>query len=288
MSGTEPPSARDRARGKARGKARGSGGQPKRGSLLWGAVIAAVAVLVALVALVALTDDGTSGETADTGARVTPTAEEPGPGSTDTADRTPTSPPSASSGPSDRTPSTQPTAEPPPATPGWQADLASLVVAPEGPREGYDRELFKHWIDADGDGCNTRCEVLERQRSASLPGLGAGGWLSIYDGYSTDDPSELDIDHVVALGEAWDSGASVWDATRREAFANDLDSPQLIAVTAATNRSKSDRDPASWQPPNRSAWCEWGAAWIGVKAKWGLSADRAEVDALTNIMRGCP
>ena len=72
-----------------------------------------------------------------------------------------------------------------------------------------------------------------------------------------------------------------------EAFANDLDSGQLVAVTAATNRSKSDRDPADWQPPNRDAWCEWGAAWIGVKAKWDLTADRAEVDALTNIMRGC-
>jgi hypothetical protein len=112
--------------------------------------------------------------------------------------------------------------------------------------------------------------------------------LSIYDGYSTDDSSEFDVDHVVALGEAWDSGASGWNDERREAFANDLDSGQLVAVTAATNRSKSDRDPADWQPPNRDAWCEWGAAWIEVKAKWDLTADRAELDALTNIMRGCP
>lgn len=170
----------------------------------------------------------------------------------------------------------------------WQAELASLTIAPEPPREGYDRDLFKHWIDADGDGCDTRCEVLERQRVTTLPGLRAGGWLSIYDGYSTDDPSEFDVDHVVALGEAWDSGASSWNAERREAFTNDLDSGQLVAVTAATNRSKSDRDPSDWQPPNRDAWCDWGAAWIGVKVKWELTADQAEVDALTNIMRGCP
>ncbi len=256
---------------------------------MWGAIIALAAVLVALVALAALTDDGTSGETAGIGSPTPPPTAASSPGATDTGTRGATSsPPASTEPPGTGAPSTASPTDPSPTVPGWRSELASLVVTPEGPRDGYDRDLFRHWIDADGDGCNTRCEVLERQRTTSLPGLSAGGWLSIYDGYSTDDPSELDIDHVVALGEAWDSGASQWDSARREAFANDLDSPQLIAVTAATNRSKSDRDPASWQPPNRSAWCEWGAAWIGVKAKWGLSADRAEVDALTNIMRGCP
>src|SRR5690606_9096592 len=112
--------------------------------------------------------------------------------------------------------------------------------------------------------------------------------LSIYDGYSTPDASELDVDHVGALGEAWRSGAPSWDAWRRRAFANDLDEPgALIAVSASTNRSKSDRDPASWQPPNRDAWCQWGRAWVRVKVKWGLTADEAEVRALENILAGC-
>ena len=166
--------------------------------------------------------------------------------------------------------------------------VADLIVAPEGRRAGYDRSLFDEGVDADGDGCHTRCEVLERQRRADLPGLAGGGWLSSYDGYTTDDAGELEVDHVVALAEAWDSGASTWTAELRAAFANDLDTPELLAVTAATNRSKGDRDPAEWQPPSRASWCDFGAAWVAVKVHWGLTADRAEVDALTNLLRDCP
>ncbi|MFO1537455.1 MAG: excalibur calcium-binding domain-containing protein, partial [Actinomycetota bacterium] len=168
------------------------------------------------------------------------------------------------------------------------AALDRLVVEPEGYRPGYDRGLFVHWVDDDGDGCDTRCEVLAAERRTDLPGLTVG-WLSIYDGYSTDDSSELDIDHVVALAEAWSSGAWAWDAARRRAFANDLGDPRaLIAVTAATNRSKSDRDPAQWQPPNRAAWCEFADAWIATKLRWGLTVDPAERAALANMLAGCP
>lgn len=132
-------------------------------------------------------------------------------------------------------------------------------MAPEGDGDGdgYECELFGDgWIDADGDGCDTRREVLiaESTSPAQVDPFGceviAGDWVSAYDGYSTDDPTELEIDHVVALSEAWRSGAAAWPEDRRLAFANDLDSPAaLVAVTAATNRSKGDRDPASWQPP---------------------------------------
>jgi hypothetical protein len=163
-----------------------------------------------------------------------------------------------------------------------------LVVAPEGGDAGYDRELFDYWIDADSDGCDTRCEVLEAERRTDLAGLPGGGWLSTYDGYTTADSSELEVDHVVALAEAWRSGASAWERARRAAFANDLDDPgALIAVTASANRSKGDRDPASWQPPNRGAWCEFATAWATTKARWGLSADQAEVGALKNMLAGC-
>ena len=180
-----------------------------------------------------------------------------------------------------------------PATTAVRSTLAGalidqLTVAPEGTSAGYYRARFQHWIDADGDGCDTRCEVLEAERRTDLPGLPGGGWLSTYDGYSTDDSTELDVDHVVALGEAWRSGADTWDATRRRNFANDLDEPDaLIAVTVSTNRSKSDRDPALWQPPNRAAWCEFGLGWVRVKIRWGLTADEAEVRALRNIVAGC-
>src|SRR5689334_17544925 len=121
--------------------------------------------------------------------------------------------------------------------------LSRVPVAEEDDRAGYDRGLFEHWIDADGDGCNTRCEVLLRQQ------LPDGGWFSTYDRTHVAHSSDLDVDHVVALAEAWRSGASTWDAARRRDFANDLDEPlALIAVSGSSNRSKSDRDPSSWRP----------------------------------------
>src|SRR5204863_7684906 len=116
----------------------------------------------------------------------------------------------------------------------------------------------------------------------------AGEWLSSYDGRTTEDPAALDINHVVALAEAWRSGAAAWDDGRRRAFANDLDQPgELVAVTAAANRSKGDHDLASWRPPNRASWCEFGIGWVRTKLKWGLTADRPEVRAPDDMLRDC-
>jgi hypothetical protein len=71
-------------------------------------------------------------------------------------------------------------------------------------------------------------------------------------------------------------------------YANDLNRRDaLIAVTAATNQSKSDRDPAEWMPPNRDAWCRFAAAWITQKATWHLTIDPAERDALRNVLTSC-
>jgi len=172
--------------------------------------------------------------------------------------------------------------------------LDLLPVAPEGTDEGYDRSLFPVWVDSDGDGCDTRAEVLiaESRSPAQVDPFGcavvAGDWVSTYDGSRTDDPSELDIDHVVALAEAWRSGASRWSSTRREAFANDLEDPgALVAVTAAMNQSKGDRDPASWRPPDPDAWCGYATDWITVKVRWRLTADPAEVRALRDMLAGC-
>ncbi len=171
---------------------------------------------------------------------------------------------------------------------GVSAAIGQLPVAPETDQDSYDRDQFSGWFDADDNGCDTRCEVLAAERHDSLPGLPDGGWLSPYEGYSTPDPSELDIDHLVPLGEAWRSGASRWDPARRAAFANDLDAPQsLIAVTAATNRSKSDRDPSSWQPPNTAYWCTYATDWVTVKLRWELTADPAELAALSNMAAKC-
>lgn len=174
------------------------------------------------------------------------------------------------------------------------AILAGLRVAPEGPRAGYSRDLFPHWVDADGDRCDTREEVLiaESTSPAQVDPYGckvvAGDWVSLYDGLTTGDPAELDVDHVVALAEAWDSGASSWDEARRRDFANDLDHPQALrAVSASSNRSKSDSDPAQWRPPRPEAWCEFARDWVAVKFAWDLAADEAEVAVLRQLLGTC-
>jgi hypothetical protein len=176
------------------------------------------------------------------------------------------------------------------ASPG-AALVDRLVVAPESSGAGYDRELFPHWDDADGDGCDTRCEVLAAERRTDLPGLPGlpgGGWASLYDGVTTGDAADLDVDHVVALAEAWRSGADGWDAARREAFANDLAAPgELVAVTAGVNRAKGDRDPAAWRPPDEDAWCVFATSWVTSKVRWRLTADPAEVAALRGMLAAC-
>ncbi|HEY4408363.1 MAG TPA: lamin tail domain-containing protein [Acidimicrobiia bacterium] len=172
--------------------------------------------------------------------------------------------------------------------------LAGLRVAPEGARTGYSRDLFPLWIDADHNGCDTREEVLiaESRTKAQVDRYGckvvAGDWYSLYDGLTFTDPAELDIDHMVPLAEAWDSGASAWTTARRQAYANDLDHPQTLrAVSASANRSKGDLDPGQWKPTNEAAWCEYANDWVSVKKTWDLTADENEVDDLKVMLRTC-
>lgn len=169
--------------------------------------------------------------------------------------------------------------------------LRSLEVAPERP-SGYDRELFPHW-DYLGDDCDVRDRVLiiEAQRGpstgASCP-VGRGRWLSAFDGVTVRDPSELDIDHMVPLAEAWASGAHRWSTALRESFANDLGyAGSLIAVTASSNRSKGDQDPAEWLPPRTSYRCTYVSEWIAVKWRWRLSIDSREQASLRVLVNSC-
>ncbi|MFF6794356.1 HNH endonuclease family protein [Streptomyces filamentosus] len=172
--------------------------------------------------------------------------------------------------------------------------VAQLPVADEA-RAGYTRDKFKHWnagLDP-ADGCNTRAEVL-LDEATSAPDVAAGcklsggTWQSYYDGQEVNDPAKLDIDHMTPLAEAWDSGASAWDAARREAYANDQDAAaSLVAVTARSNRSKADKDPAEWMPPLPEAHCRYIGEWTATKLRWGLSADQAEADALAVYAEAC-
>ncbi|MGB0208921.1 MAG: helix-hairpin-helix domain-containing protein [Ilumatobacteraceae bacterium] len=170
--------------------------------------------------------------------------------------------------------------------------LGALTVVAEGPRTGYDRSLFSHWRDTNGSGCDARQDTLAEQ-VIGFPQVDLfdscviveGDWYSIFDGVThSGSPSELDIDHVIALAEAWDSGASTWDSATRRRFANDP--AHLVAVTASSNRSKSDADLADWRPI-RSAWCVTATITAEVKAAYGLSVDPAEYDAIAEMLGTC-
>lgn len=168
--------------------------------------------------------------------------------------------------------------------------VADLPVATES-RAGYSRDLFHHWVDADGDGCDTRDEVLvseaeEAPSVGSSCALSGGRWFSYYDGVSQTSASALDIDHMVPLAEAWDSGAGSWSSADREAYANDLgDHRTLVGVTAAENRSKSDQDVAEWLPAQQQ--CRYLREFVAVKHRWGLSVDSAEKSAMSSLAEGC-
>ncbi|MET9115615.1 HNH endonuclease family protein [Streptomyces longwoodensis] len=167
--------------------------------------------------------------------------------------------------------------------------LASLTVAAEN-RTGYSRDLFPHWITISGT-CNTRETVLKRDGSNvvtdSACAATSGSWYSPYDGATWTAASDLDIDHLVPLAEAWDSGASAWTTARRQSFANDLTRPQLIAVTDNVNQAKGDQDPATWMPSLSSYRCTYVRAWVQVKYYYGLSVDSAEKSALTGYLNNC-
>jgi len=171
--------------------------------------------------------------------------------------------------------------------------LKSVSVAAEAGSSTYNRTAFRHWIDEDGDGCDTRQEVLIEETRKPLEIFGAckfltGDWLSAFDNTKITDPSKIDIDHFVPLKEAWESGASKWSDKQREQFANDLGfSGSLIAVSASSNRSKGDRDPAQWLPKNKGFVCEYAVTWVQVKIRWSLTIDSAEQRALRTALGSC-
>jgi hypothetical protein len=169
--------------------------------------------------------------------------------------------------------------------------LAQLPVAADQPMTGYSRDQFKHWVDADHDGCDTRKEVLAAE-SLMRPRppcarTSSGLWFSPYDGKRYTRSRYMDIDHMVPLAESWRSGASKWDAGTRQRFANDEWGPALIAVSATSNRSKGDKDPAAWLPPRRAYRCTYLTSWVTTKWRWQLTVGQAEHDRIANLLRSC-
>jgi hypothetical protein len=164
------------------------------------------------------------------------------------------------------------------------ACVAAAVLA-------YDRADYPHWIDANNDGQDTREEVLIRDSRVPVSfrsdgKVNGGLWVCPYTGKVTRNPSELDVDHLVALGEIDASGASQWPLARRTAFANDLDN--LVAVYAGSNRSKGDKDAYLWLPPN-IANCTWYLdARQAVWDKYGVRLDDREQKSVEFFQDKCP
>lgn len=169
-----------------------------------------------------------------------------------------------------------------------RAELAALRVAAAGSMAGYSRDRFPHWI-SQGGGCDTRDVVLKRDGVGvqSACTVQRGTWRSPYDGATWTAASDVDIDHIVPLAAAWRSGAASWTDSRRQSFANQLNGPQLIAVTDNVNQAKGDQTPDQWRPPLTSYWCTYARMWTRTKYTWALSVTTAEKAALTDMLNRC-
>ncbi|MFE6995980.1 HNH endonuclease family protein [Microbacterium sp. NPDC057659] len=193
---------------------------------------------------------------------------------------------------------TQPSAPAPTATPGSALDLlASLPVKGRAAKTGYDRAQFgPRWQDVDRNGCDTRNDTLGAQltdpvrdgrckvTAGTLHDPYTGTTIHFVRGQGT---SELvQIDHVVALSDAWQKGAQALTAEQRTALANDP--LNLLAVDGASNSQKRDGDAATWLPKNKDFRCEYVARQIAVKARYDLWVTPAEHDAVARVLSTCP
>lgn len=257
----------------------------------WRHIVVAVVLIVAAGTLASLLYPGPDAALSSSASPSTSAVEQvstPNPEPAATAvDTPPVTEPAAAA--AEAAPEPTVTATPPVQGP-YAIDVLDAIPVELEHRGGYDRDLFNVWADDDQDGCNTRDEVLHTETllpvASDEPGCipSAGLWLSAYDNAETTDPTELDIDHLVPLKEAWDSGAWAWTPERRSAYANDLSDPRtLVAVSASSNRAKGDRDPSNWIPDDDSA-CQYVADWIAVKARWSMSMDQSEHGRLGNLI----
>ncbi|MFD9795347.1 HNH endonuclease family protein [Streptomyces sp. NPDC059070] len=175
------------------------------------------------------------------------------------------------------------------------AAVDTLTVKGRAAKTGYSRDQFgKGWTDTDSNGCATREDILKRD----LTDVKLRGKCDVTSGTLAHDvytgttikfvrgASKVDIDHVVALSDAWQKGAQQWDKNKRVAFANDP--LNLLAVDASANRRKSDGDAATWLPTYAQGRCTYVADQVAVKKKYGLWVTDAERDAMRKVLTDCP
>ena len=175
------------------------------------------------------------------------------------------------------------------------AALNNLEVKGRAPKTGYARSQFPHWSDPDRNGCDARNDTLKRDLTNITYKVGtrdckviAGQLLDPFSGkvitFSTT-KVVIDIDHVVALSNAWQTGAAYFDKSKRTQIANDP--LNLLAVDSKLNRQKGDGDAATWLPPSKEFRCEYVARQVAVKAKYGLWVTQPEKVAIDKILSTC-
>ena len=179
--------------------------------------------------------------------------------------------------------------------------LQELRVRPAGTMEGYSRDLFPHWSDAreygwklpagtpDPGSCDARDAALIRDGREEAVGsgcvVGSGRWFDPYTGTTYTQPSDIDVDHVVPLANAWRSGAASWTVAKKERFAN---IPRdVLSVEDNANQEKGDKGPEAWKPARIAYYCAYSKKWIGIKHYWALSVTREEESALKQMLSTC-
>ena len=188
-----------------------------------------------------------------------------------------------------------PTPDPRSKLPTTPIPLFIQVAAIPSTLPAYSREDWKHWTDADRDCQNARNEVLIEESITAVTfrtndgcRVATGQWLAPYTNTVVTDPGKLDVDHMVPLGNAHQSGAWGWSAERKELYANHLgDTQHLIAVTASANRSKGARGPDQWKPEDQTYWCQYAIDWVTIKNTWNLTVTEPEHRALADILATC-
>jgi len=175
------------------------------------------------------------------------------------------------------------------------AALNNLEVKGRAPKTGYARSQFPHWSDPDRNGCDARNDTLKRDLTNITYKVGtreckviAGQLLDPFTGKVITFSATkvvIDIDHVVALSNAWQTGAAYFDKNKRTQIANDP--LNLLAVDSKLNRQKGDGDAATWLPPYKAFRCEYVARQVAVKAKYGLWVTQPEKVAIDKILSTC-
>lgn len=173
--------------------------------------------------------------------------------------------------------------------------ISGITIEPEASVRFTEEDWMpnRRWLDLDNDCQDGRQETLIAQ-SRVQPVLAedrcsvrAGRWVDAYTGADITDPRETEIDHLVSLREANESGGFGWPGERKRAFAQDISTGNVFVVATSTNRTKQDREPGEWQPNDWPRGCWYMRRWLEVKRKWRLSMDAKEVETIRSLLEWC-